>query len=300
MNEVPVNFLCCDLSEEANEPLFGTAVTASVWFMLEYTRPWHAKATSDNDLTPTVQGWLDAQVTKTNGRLQFIRQFRPETETKTLMVGVESRLYQFQLNNYDDLLKIDVDAIVADDASVAACLVNDKQYFVCTNGKRDRSCAIRGAALYREFSSQSGGNVWMTTHLGGHRFAPTLLSLPDGYCYGRIHPENVAQFVAASAQNEIWLDKVRGQTKYSKIEQIAEYFLRRERAFLAESGLVLLGSVEENDRWTVQFQDENEHLFSVTIIHADPISIFPNSNNSTTKEIPQYQLLAISSMQAES
>ena len=296
MNEVPTNFLCCDLSEEANEPLFGTAVTAPVWFMLEYTRPWPAKATSDNELSTEVQSWLDEQIAETNGRLQFIRQFRPDGETKTFMVGVASRLYAFQVHDYDALLDLDMEAMLAGDASVAQHLVNEKHYFVCTNGKRDRSCALRGAALYRAFAAQMGANVWMTTHLGGHRFAPTLLSLPDGYCYGRIHPQDVAQFVKASAQNEVWLDKVRGQTKYSKIEQVADYFLRQERAFLAEQGLVLLRGVEENGRWIIQFQDEDEHLFSVTIIHADPISIFPNSNNPATKEILQYQLLAISNM----
>lgn len=295
MNEVPANFLCCDLSEEANEPLFGTAVNTQVWFMLEYTRPWHAKATTDNELSAEVQGWLDEQLAKTNGRLQFIRQFRPETEKKTLMVGVDSRLYQIQLNSYDDLLNIDVEAIVAGAESMAAHLVDGKQYFVCTNGKRDRSCALRGAALYREFSSQSGGNVWMTTHLGGHRFAPTLLSLPDGFCFGHIHPEDIAPFIAASTHNEVWLDKVRGQTRYSKIEQVADYFLRRERAVLAEDGLVLLGSAEENGRYTIQFQDENQQFFFVTILSADPITIVPNSNDPATTEVSQYQLLAISS-----
>ena len=147
MAEVPADFLCCDLSEEANEPLYGTAVSASVWLMLEYTRPWGAKATSENDLPDAVQRWLEEQAEMHNGRIQFIRQFRPEPETITFFISAAGQLYRFELAQYEDLLGLDITAVLQGDAQFAAQRVTEKHYFVCTNGKRDRSCAVRGAAL---------------------------------------------------------------------------------------------------------------------------------------------------------
>ncbi|NJN54464.1 MAG: sucrase ferredoxin, partial [Anaerolineae bacterium] len=186
------DFLCCELSAEMNEPMMGTAVTAAVWFMLEYTRPWGAQATEENELPDEVMRWLGGEVQQWNGRLQLIRQFRPDADVLTFFVGVndeiEPRLYEFHLGAYADLLELDMAAIVAGEARFMPHLVTGQRYFVCTNGKRDRSCAVYGAALYRALAEKVSSAVWMTTHLGGHRFAGTLLSLPDGVCYGRVAP----------------------------------------------------------------------------------------------------------------
>lgn len=293
MQEVPSDFLCCDLSEAANEPLYGTAVSASVWFMLEYTRPWGAKATSENDLPAAVRRWLGEQVEKHNGRLQFIRQFRPEPETITFFIAGAGRLYRFELAGYEDLLGLDVTAVLRADSQFAAQREMQKQYFVCTNGKRDRSCAVRGAALYRAFAEQAGECVWMTTHLGGHRFAPTLLSLPDGFCYGRIHPQDVAQFMARSQQNEVWLDKLRGQTSYATVAQVAEYFLRRETGQSGENAFELMDCVEGNGRWQVQFRSLDGTVYQVSVAAAEPLDALVNSGSTQTKPVPQFVLEGI-------
>ena len=295
MQELGSDFLCCDVAEAANEPMMGTAVAADVWFMLEYTRPWGAKATSENELPVEVMRWLGDEGMRCNGRLQFIRQFRPEAEEIAFFIGVAGRLYRFDLAQYEDLLGLDVTAVIKDDPRYLGNLIQEKQYFICTNGKRDRSCAIRGAASFREFAAQAGDAVWMTTHLGGHRFAPTLLSLPDGVCYGRIHAQDVGQFLAFSRRNVIWLDKLRGQSRYQTVEQVADYFLRRETGWLAEGAFVLLDMLAESDGWQVRFQNKDGQISTVTIALADSIFAYPNSNKTVMKEILQYQLIRIAS-----
>ena len=293
MAEVPANFLCCDLSEEANEPLYGTAVSAAVWFILEYTRPWGAKATSENELPHGVQVWLEEQVEKHNGRLQFIRQFRPEQATISFFICSAGRLYRFDLSGYEDLLGLDVTAVLQEEVQYDSHLVEEKHYFVCTNGKRDRSCAVRGAATYRAFADQAGATVWMTTHLGGHRFAPTLLSLPDGFCYGRIHPQDVAQFVEYGQQNAIWLEKLRGQSRYTAVEQAADYFLRQETGRIEESAFELIDCLVGNGRWRVQFRDQDENIYHVSMATARPLDMLVNSGSTQTKSITQFMLEAI-------
>lgn len=295
MQEALPDFLCCDWSEAAKEPMYGTAVSAAIWFMLEYTRPWGAKATSENDLPQAVQRWLDEQVERVNGRLQFIRKFRPEMDGLTFFIGAAGRLFRFELARYEDLLGLDITAVLRGDPQFATQQISEKHYFICTNGKRDRSCAVCGAALYRAFSEQAGANVWMTTHLGGHRFAPTLLSLPDGFCYGRIHPEDVARFQNIQAQGVVWLEKLRGQTAYPAVEQAADYFLRQETGQLAEGAFVLLDCVAENGRWQVQFRALDGVDYEVVIAAAAPLEAIVNSGSAQTKLVPQFALEAIHS-----
>ena len=75
------NLYCSLVSQAANEPMAGTAVHASIWFLLQYDSPWQAKATSDNKLPQPVKDWLAEQLEWVgNGRLQFIRQ-QPKPST---------------------------------------------------------------------------------------------------------------------------------------------------------------------------------------------------------------------------
>jgi hypothetical protein len=51
---------------------------------------------------------------------------------------------------------------------------------VCTHGARDRCCGSLGTTLHRSLTSPDAVRVHRTSHLGGHRFAPTALLLPSG------------------------------------------------------------------------------------------------------------------------
>ena len=64
---------------------------------------------------------------------------------------------------------------------------------VCTHGTRDPCCGTAGMALVRALkgwaASQGGVRLWRTSHLGGHRFAPTLVDLPTGDSWGFMDPD---------------------------------------------------------------------------------------------------------------
>ena len=70
--------------------------------------------------------------------------------------------------------------------------------FVCTNGKRDQCCAVRGRKVAAYAAGQRGEAVWECTHTGGHRYAPTGVVLPYGAMYARLDgPLAVAALDAA-------------------------------------------------------------------------------------------------------
>ena len=55
------------------------------------------------------------------------------------------------------------------------------EVLVCSHGARDRCCGGPGTRLTIEVRAALGDlRIRRTSHLGGHRFAPTALTLPDG------------------------------------------------------------------------------------------------------------------------
>ncbi len=66
-----------------------------------------------------------------------------------------------------------------------------RDLLLCTHGTRDRCCAKLGGALYCELSGAlpDRTRLWRTSHTGGHRFAPTGISFPEGLMWAGLDPE---------------------------------------------------------------------------------------------------------------
>ena len=295
----PEGFYCSQLALESDEVMAGTAVSASVWILLEYRQLWQAEATSDNTLPVSVKMWLDEQVGAVNGRLQFIRQ-TPYPEQYTCFVSIpdaqKPRLYRFTFAEYEQLLTIDLAALVNGAARFAPYLTIEPLFLVCTNGKRDRCCAKFGMALYQAFSYVVETAVWQTTHLGGHRFAPTLMSFPEGVCYGHVTPADIPHLHAAQQHGALHLPKLRGRAVYDPVTQLAEYYLCQEKdmASLTAFQHIATLSPQENE-WVVQFQETaTNQLLQVNITAGEPQTIYASCGSTKIKIVPTYHLSQIS------
>jgi hypothetical protein len=292
------DLFCSQVSQQVGEQLFGTAVASiKTWFLLEYNRPWQAKATDDNELPTTVQSWLREQLDLVgNGRLQFIRQHNATAALSFFIaLPADKRVYRFELDSYEDLLALDVASIVAGAAEYDSCQWSQPLYLVCTNGKRDRCCALWGMAYFRALQPLVGTAVWQTTHTGGHRFAPTMLTLPDGVMHGRLAVENVTEFLAAHQQGQIILDNFRGQAKYEPVVQAADYFLRRETGETAVTAFHYQQHHNGNgSEWRVRFMtDDNKvHEIAMEVETAVPDNLLASCGKPQVKPISHYTYLS--------
>jgi hypothetical protein len=292
------DLFCSQVSKQVGEQLFGTAVAnIKIWFLLEYNRPWQAKATDDNELPSAVQSWLREQMALVgNARLQFIRQHKASpTLSFFIALPEDGRLYRFELDEYEDLFMLDIAAIVGGAAQYDSFQWSKPLYLVCTNGKRDRCCALWGAAFFRALRPLAGTAVWQTTHLGGHRFAPTMLTLPDGVMHGRLSVENAAEFLAAWQQGKIIPDNYRGQARYEPVVQAADYFLRQETGETAVSAYHYVSYQNGTDsERRVQFVDHDGaiHEVIVGVETAVPETLLASCGKPQVKPISQYTYLA--------
>ncbi|MBN8618224.1 MAG: sucrase ferredoxin [Anaerolineae bacterium] len=245
-------------SREAGEPLRATAPQAGIWLLLEYTKAWGEKAVAESDLPETVKAYLSAQTDALPGaRVQFIKQDEREHEGITFFVartGLQQPfLYRFRLNDYEELLKLDIRAIAT--ARSEQTLSDEQLFLICTNGKRDPACSRYGLPLYRAFRELAGASVWQSDHLGGHRFAATMVCLPRGIYYGRVTPEQASVIVEAERSGEIALDFYRGCSAYNAPTQAAEDFLRGHTGHTAVDAFELVELEADGDqRWRVVFR----------------------------------------------
>ncbi len=241
------------------EPLWGTADTVDVWLCLEYRPVWKGRALTDNALAQRSRDWLEQTVTALAGiglraRPQFVRQPQLDRDDTTLLVAASHRTVRFSGRGYDFLLDLDLAAQLAGgDFGAGGEVVHEPQYLVCTNGQRDLCCARFGLPVYTALTERVGDRAWQVTHLGGHRFAANVLTLPDACLYGRVTPEAVDEFVTRVDAGEVDFPRLRGRTCYPPLVQAAEAAIGRQGARL----LHVDGSA---DAGSVTFADPHERV----------------------------------------
>ena len=214
--------------------MLGTAPRADAWLMLEFNGLWERKALETNALLPAVQNWLDRAVASLSTeyehvRPQFIKQRRSEDGCITFMFCAEGELRRKDVASYDELVEWQFNP-------QEMSTVEAPQYFVCTNGRRDRCCSKLGLPCYRALRTLVGRRVWETTHTGGHRFAPNVVSLPQGVVYGRVLPEELVEFVATVDGGDLSISHLRGRSAYPPAAQVAEVQVADARALTAVEG----------------------------------------------------------------
>ncbi len=119
------------------------------------------------------------------------------------------------------------------------------ELFVCTNGARDRCCALAGRAV---FDLVAASGAWECSHLGGHRFAPTAVRLPDLLVFGRLDGSTSAAAMAGDTP----MDAVRGPAGWPAAVQAAAVAVWRRH------GVVPLEAAEvRGDLVTVRLADRS-------------------------------------------
>ncbi len=296
----PVEMRCSVTSRETDEQLFGTAATATTWLMLEYDGRWERKAYEQSDLPDAVIAWLARQeAALPDARVQLIRQnprLAPDGIAFFVALARETDplLVEFSLDEYEDLLTLDLSAIGTDDDPYVAQRRDEPLFLVCTHGKRDLCCALRGLPVYVEATELAGASVWQTSHVGGHRFAANLLSFPYGIVYGRVEPLHVAEIVEATRRGEVMPEMMRGRACYNEHVQAAEHFLRSATGIHALDAFeVVEAAPEDPDHWQVRFKERaSGELYTLDVAaEKSDFRVYKSCGDAEPKAVMQHRLL---------
>lgn len=296
-------FFCSSFSRNTGEQLFATAVKNRVWFMLEYPFLWGHNALLESALPhPIKDRFTSLLETIPSSRVELIKAgFSSYPRKIAFYVAISDelhpRLYKFQISSYEDLLDMDIPAVISGAEEFQDFLEDLPLILICTNGRRDRCCARFGLPVYSELARLLPGNIGQCTHVGGHRFAANVLCFPHGIYYGRVTQNEAKYIIQALRQGNIFLDKLRGRSCYDRVVQAAEYYLRRKSGELRLSAFQLLGSWESGpDSWLVRFfglHDDFIHEIEL-VIEQDGFEVYDSCQavEKTTKfayTLRQYQ-----------
>ena len=261
---------CSSRSRVVDEPLYGTARHAGVYIIIEWNEKFPNEAIKAF-VGQVFQGELQEKWRALLDRLpmpqvQLIRQrgFSIDEDGLSVFIAVPKEhsplLYEFRLNSYKEILDLDIVAMVNGDEAYTDHLKESPLYLVCTNGSHDPCCARHGLPVYKSMSLYLGTpDVWQTSHIGGHRFAGTGILFPHGIFYGRLTAENSPEVIDMYENGTLSLDHYRGRVCYSRVEQAAEYHVRRKSGMTQLHMLSLLDTETVNeDRWIMRFETRNK------------------------------------------
>ena len=220
-------------SHDGTEPSLASAPEASrAWLLIEHPGPWPAEATET--ALPEPLGDLVAFAGSLGIRVQMIRRpgRRPASDVRQVFTGWTAggkpwlrhgELPAAAAPGGLDLRELDLKELAAGIAPAFGTPVSEPVFLVCAHARRNACCARFGAPLAQALAARHPGQVWETTHVGGHRFAANLVILPHGLYYGPVGVAEATAAIRAYSERLVRPQRYRGRAGQPKPVQQAEY-----------------------------------------------------------------------------
>jgi hypothetical protein len=218
---------CSDQSLARDDPMYGTASAGFSWMLLELPGAWGHSAflQSPAIIDPALGRAVVRRVEAAKMRIAAIR--RPGRRPKNLRwrwfiadskPGHEA-LHCGEVGHPREYLDIALDGS-------GGTLSTDPVVAICAHGKHDQCCAVRGRSACNAIAARYPEFTWECSHLGGDRFAATMLVLPEGLCYGRVDSTDSADLIRLYLEGRLDNRFLRGRTSLPHAVQAAQYFAR--------------------------------------------------------------------------
>ncbi|MFF4716398.1 sucrase ferredoxin [Streptomyces eurythermus] len=283
---------CATVSRVLDEPVSGTAPTATTWLLLEQPGPWGSKALTSSHLDPALGRALEAAADRTGVRIALVRRpgrhadpGPPPVRQVYAAHTVPGRVWLHGATTVEPrrLLDLDFAALGAGDHRSFGTVLGGRPHrgdplaLVCTNGKRDRCCALLGRPLATELVASGVRGVWEVTHLGGHRFAPTVLVLPYGYAYGRAGAHTVKEALHGVQEGRVLVEGCRGCSAWERPAQAAELAVRTAADEYRAGVLSVVRTEGTAPRWEVTVAHADGRRWRVTVAQGASLPPRPES-----------------------
>jgi hypothetical protein len=230
---------CSALAEELDEPMIGTVDQRVRWLLVEDRSAWGHDAVGDVLGAGFARAAKDRRV-----RVLLIRRREgdPAADAVRRAILVDTRSAEMAIRAVDDLADLSLEAVAEAPVADFGAPLTDRIFLVCTNGKRDACCALRGRALVTALAADHAERIWECTHLGGHRFAGNLVCLPDGILYGRVTAADGPRLADAYLDGRVEPGSLRGRSAWPAPAQVAEHWLRLDSQLTAIDDVRLVGA----------------------------------------------------------
>jgi len=219
-------FRCADAAAIAGDLPVATAPPADHWLLVEHDGPWGRHALTDSDIAPAAVAGLATWADLHRARVVLVRRpgAAPRHEAAGRWCRVDSRpgAESVRWGTFDrdeDLLDVLADPHDGEPST-------EPVYLVCTHGRHDTCCAIRGRPVAEALAGAFPGRTWECSHIGGDRFAANVVLLPHGLFYGQVPPSDAVRLATAYDDGTLDVDRLRGRSALPAPAQAAQHHAR--------------------------------------------------------------------------
>ena len=261
---LPAEARCALRADGRGDPMLGTAFPAARLLLVEQPFPWGPEGLRTSRFDPALALALEARGRAAGVRIQAVRRLgRAPDGAHRRWMFVDTRDATRSVRSGEFAVDAELLDVPFDGSGGAPD--PGPLYLVCTHGRHDPCCAQRGRPLIAELAARCPERVWQSSHLGGCRFAPTVLVLPLGLMYGRLAPAAAAALIAATEAGEVLGGYMRGRIGTAPATQAAVAFAH-ERLALPRAGDVVRISSTALDGGTVRVRVQTpQGQFDVTV-----------------------------------
>lgn len=250
----PERFLCTAAARRRDDPLVGTVPVTRRWLLIEHPGSWQHDALGGMGLPPAVLEAVVTAIRAQGARALLVRRPGRQTSAPDRAWGVLDQAGGGERwgrwSDAEDLLAA-AEVLAHPDALPAA---QAQTLLVCTHGRHDTCCAIWGRPVAAALAEHWPQQTWECSHLGGDRFAASLLVAPDGLYYGHLDPQAAVDVVAAHLRGEVDPAYLRGSTAAAPVVQAALVAAHRER-----------GPAPARGFWPVDLSPDGEECWRVRL-----------------------------------
>lgn len=226
-------FFCAAVADRRGDPLAGTAPRGTTWVLIEYRAAWPVNGFDGIDLDDGVHDRVFEAARALHARILLVRRYGRRRAGGPGQWAVLHRTRSGRSRQRWGVWRRDTDleeiarilrAIAeAGDGEVAPLGDDDRPsaVLVCAHGQHDVCCSVRGRPVAEALSDAWPERVWECTHVGGDRFAPNVLVVPDGVAYGRLTPGTACSTIEQHLAGRISADHLRGYTDLVPVAQAA-------------------------------------------------------------------------------
>lgn len=288
---------CSDRSVERDDPLEGTAGYGERWFLVEIDGAWGAHAFLQSQLDPALGRRLVRRIEGAGIRPLAIRRTgRTADQRRNQSIwrwaAVDARpghesVHWGSVDDPADLMTVPLDGSTGE-------LSTEPVICVCTHARHDQCCAVKGRPVVTALAREYRHATWECSHLGGDRFAATLILFPHGLYYGRMTAADAPALVDAYRHGLVDPRWFRGRSALPNVVQAAEAFARADRGDNRLHAFHFDSWTESGAVHTVLFSHRGEPV-AVRLAETLSAPLLSTCAATTARPVRQFEMLSIDS-----
>jgi hypothetical protein len=286
---------CSDRSVERGDPLAATGGFGERWFLIEIDGSWGAHAFLNSRLDGQLARELVRQIEGAGMRPLAIRRVnrradarRGQSEWRWAIIDSRPGRESTRWGSVNDpylLMEVPLDGSsgTASDEPIIC---------VCTHARHDQCCAVKGRPVATAMAAAFPSETWESSHLGGDRFAATLIIFPEGLYYGRATVDDAPGLVARYRSGLVEPRTFRGRSSSPNVVQAAEAAARAQTGDDAITAFVHRSTRSSASGWRVTLGHGPDEVV-VRLAASTSAPLLTTCEATVALPVPEFELVSV-------